>query len=84
MIKYPKGYIPAVSESTCTILRCSYDTTYDWTWTAPNLDFASLGAYMAQSISLKENWDEDEIAPDWDQETDANFSYTFDKIYISL
>jgi hypothetical protein len=39
---------------------------------------------MAQSTSLKENWNKDEIAPDWDQETDANFSDTFDKIYISL
>jgi hypothetical protein len=84
MIRYAKGYIPAISEITCTTRTCSNKTTYDWTWTAPDLDLASLDAYMAQSTSLKENWNEDEIAPDWDQETDANFSDTFYKIYISL
>ncbi len=59
MIRYPKGYVPPISEITCTTRLCSNKKTYDWTWTAPDLDLAAFDAYMAQSTSLKEYWNVD-------------------------
>ncbi len=54
------------------------------TWTAPDLDLDSLGAYVAQSTSMQEKWDSSEIAPDWDPEINGNFTDTENQIYNSM
>jgi len=53
-------------------------------WTAPDLDLDLLDAYVVRYSSMQDNWDLSEIAPDWDPETNANYSDTYEQIYNSM
>jgi hypothetical protein len=46
-------------------------------WTPPELNMDRLSSYLLKSTSWSDEWDMDGLAPDWDEDTDANYTNTF-------
>ena len=46
-------------------------------WTPPELDLLQLSSYVFKSTSWSDDWDMEGVAPDWDEDTDANYPNTF-------
>jgi hypothetical protein len=42
-------------------------------WTPPEVNLLQLSSYVLKSPFLSDDWDLDGLAPDWDEDTDANF-----------
>ena len=53
-------------------------------WTPPELNMDRLSSYLLKSTSWSDEWDMDGLAPDWDEDTDANYTNTFKQISESL